>query len=430
MLILGVLLLLILFLFIGIPIVFALIASGVIAVVILGDAPLTYSFSRLYLSIDNYALVALPLFIFTGSLMNRGGVSKNLIDLAGAIVGPIKGGLAMITIIASALFGSISGTATGTSAAIGSIMIPSMKEKKYDPAFAAAVTSASSSLGIVIPPSLPLILYGSISGLSVGMLFVAALPIGIFIILVYMFVTYFIAKRYNLPKALPRWDIKYFFGKLIKALPALTLPVCILGSIMTGVATPTEAAGLAVVLSLIIGKFVYKKLDMQNILLSLRDALISNAVVMIIIAGGGLLGWCLAYLRAADSLMQLLMQYSTSAIGLMLFSSLILFIAGFIFDGTVMVVIIVPLFLPLVKTAEIDPLLFAMVVLICWCIGQQTPPVASGLYVTTAIAGVEMTETVKYLVYYIFALVVILFSIMFFPDITLYFSKLLSGYEG
>lgn len=428
MLVLLVFVLLLFLLAMGVQIAFALAATGLIVVFALENVPLTYAFQRLYMSSDSYALVALPLFILTGTLMNNGGVSHRLIKLASSLVGPIRGGLAMVTIVASAFFGAISGTATGTSAAIGSVLIPAMKKQKYRSDFAAAVTSASSSLGIVIPPSLPLILYGSISGLSVGMLFLAGIPIGIFVALLFMLITHFIAKKYRLPKAMESWSMKEIGNTFRDALPALAVPVVILGSIAGGIATPTESAGMAVVIAIVVGVFVYKELTISKIIDSLEEALISNAIVMIVIAAGGLLGWCLTYLKAAENLMNFLMAYTNTNIGIMLVSSLLLFIAGFIFDGTVMVVIVVPLFLPLVEAAGIDPLQFAMVVLLCWCIGQQTPPVASGLYVTTAIAQVDMLDTVKYLVFYIFPLAVVLFGIIYFPDYVLFLSKVISGY--
>jgi len=430
MLIFVVFLLLLLLLAIGVPIAFSLAITGIAVVLSLGNVPLTYAFQRLFMSSESYSLVSLPLFILTGILMNNGGVSNRLIRLASALVGPIRGGLGMVTIVASTFFGAISGTATGTSAAIGSVLIPAMKDQKYKPGYAAAVTSASSSLGIVIPPSLPLILYGSISGLSVGMLFLAGVPLGIIIMILYMVVTHFIAKKYNLPKAMENWSPKEISISFREALPAVSIPIVILGSIAGGIATPTETAGMAVVIAIIVGALVYKELTISKIMDSFKEALISNATVMLIIAAGGLLGWCLTYLRAAENLMNLLMSYTNSNIGIMLVSSLILFIAGFIFDGTVMVVIVVPLFLPLVQAAGIDPLQFAMVVLLCWCIGQQTPPVASGLYVTTAIAKVDMLDTVKYLIPYILVLTIVLFLIIYFPTYTLYLSKMISGYSG
>lgn len=421
---------LLVFLFLGVPIAFSLAITGMSVVLYLANVPLTYAFQRLYMESESYALVSLPLFILTGSLMNYGGVSRRLIDLASALVGTIRAGLAMVTIVASAFFGAISGTCTGTSAAIGSIMIPSMIEQKYPRAFSAAVTSASSSLGIVIPPSLPLILYGSIAGLSVGMLFIAAIPIGIIITLLYMLTTYMMARQYSFPVGSDTWSLKQIGGAFREAIPALAIPTIILGSIAGGVATPTETAGVTVAVAIIIGMFVYKELNLERIILCLKEALISNAMVMLIVAAGGLLGWCLTYLRVGENLTTFLISFTSTQIGIMLVACLILFVAGFIFDGTVMVVIIIPLFLPVIEAAGIDPLQFAMVVLLCWCIGQQTPPVASGLYVTTAIAKTTMLSTVKYIIPYIVALGVVLFGLIYFPDYFLYFSKLLSGYTA
>lgn len=428
MIIICVLLLLFLLLIIGIPIAFALAMSGICAIMLLGNVPLTYIFQRLYMGSESYSLVALPMFILAGNLMNRGGVSGRLISFAASLMGRIRGGLAMITIVASAFFGAISGTATGTSAAIGSMMIPSMIKKGYDPGYAAAIVSASSSLGIVIPPSLPLILYGSVSGLSVGMLFLAGVPLGILISIVYMVTTHFLAIKYDLPAGEEKINIRSIYRSFLPAIPALTLPVLILGSIIYGIATPTETAGMAVILSIVVGS-IYKELDLKIFVQCLKESLVGSAAVMLIIASGDLLGWALTYLEAAQELMHLMLSFATTKISIMLIASVILLIAGFVFDGTVMVIIIVPLFMPLVKHTGIDPLQFAMVVLLCWCIGQQTPPVASGLYVSTAIANVDMLQAARYVVFYIFALLAVLLAIVLIPNYVLYFSKLVSGYK-
>ena len=427
MIVISVLLLLFILLVIGVPIAFSLAISGISAIFVLGDVPLTYIFQRFYMGSESYSLVALPMFILAGNIMNRGGVSRRLIDFAGSLLGRLRGGLGMITIVASAFFGAISGTATGTSAAIGSMMIPTMIKKGYDPGYSAAIVSASSSLGIVIPPSLPLILYGSVSGLSVGMLFLAGVPLGIIMSMVYMFVTHFLALKYKLPLGENKISVRSIVRAFLPAIPALTLPVLILGSIIYGIATPTETAGMAVVLSIIVS-VAYKEIDIDIFVRCLRESLVGSATVMLIIASGDLLGWALTYLEAAQELMNLMLSFATSNISIMIIASIILLIAGFVFDGTVMVIIIVPLFLPLVKHAGIDPLQFAMVVLMCWCIGQQTPPVASGLYVSTAIAGVDMIYAAKYIIYYIVALTFILLALIFFPDYILYFSKIVSGY--
>lgn len=242
-----------------------------------------------------------------------------------------------------------------------------------------------------------------------------------------MIVTHFLALKYKLPQGENKISITGIIRALLPAIPALTLPILILGSIIYGIATPTETAGMAVILSIIVSA-IYKEIDKDSIIICLRESLVGSATVMLIIASGDLLGWALTYLEAAQELMNLMLSFASSNISIMLIASIILLIAGFVFDGTVMVIIIVPLFLPLVKQTGIDPLQFAMVVLMCWCIGQQTPPVASGLYVSSAIAGVDMLYAAKYIIYYIAALSVILLVLIFFPDYILYFSKIVSGY--
>ncbi|WP_221568372.1 TRAP transporter large permease [Alkalihalobacillus sp. TS-13] len=408
----------------GVPIAFALGLTALGFLVYFADIPMGLLLQQLYLGTNSFPLLAIPLFMLAGSLMNYGGISKRLINFALSVIGMVRGGLAMVNVVASVFFGAITGTAAGASAAVGQIMIPAMKEKGYSPSFSAAVTSAGSSLGIVIPPSVPMILYGSISGLSVASLFLAGVPIGITIAIGYMIVVYIISLKKNYTFTEQPFTFKFFIKSFVVAIPALLVPVAILGGIMTGFATPTESAAIAVLVGIIAG-IIYKELTWKGFISALNESVINTALVMFIVATAKILGYSFSALGIGQMMLEPLMTFGDSPVKLMLIASLILFIGGFIFDGTVMVLVIVPLFLPLVQATAIDPLQFAMVVIIVWAIGQQTPPVASGLYITTAIAKVSMLQVSRYNVWFILVLFVSLMGMIFIPDIMLYVPRLL-----
>lgn len=407
---------------IGVPIAFALGITAIIFLLLLTDLPLSMMIQQLYLGINSFPLLAIPLFILAGSLMNTGGMSVRLINFALSIIGTVKGGLAYVNVLTSVFFGAITGTAAAASAAVGQIMIPAMIEKKYDRGFAAATTSAGSTLGILIPPSVPMILYGSIAGISVADLFITGIFIGLAVAVGYVIAAYFMTKNQNYEMEAQQFSFKLVFEKFIAAIPALLIPVIIMGGIMTGIVTPTESAAIAVLVGIIVG-FIYKELTIKKLFQSLIDSVKNTALVMFIVATATILGFSFSVLGIGQQMIEPFMQFADNPIIIMFMASFILLIGGFIFDGTVMVVVLVPLFLPIVAATAIDPIQFAMIVIIVWGIGQQTPPVASGLYITTAIAKVSMLNASKYNIWYILVLVLALIAMIFIPDIMLYLPR-------
>src|SRR5699024_7403014 len=407
---------------IGVPIAFALGITAVIYLVLLTDLPLSLMLQQLYLGINSFPLLAIPLFILAGSLMNTGGMSLRLINFALSIIGTVKGGLAYVNVLTSVFFGAITGTAAAASAAVGQIMIPAMIEKKYDRGFAAATTSAGSTLGILIPPSVPMILYGSIAGISVADLFITGIFIGLAVAVGYIIAAYFMTKGQKYEMETQSFSFKLVFEKFIAAIPALLIPVIIMGGILTGIVTPTESAAIAVLVGIIVG-FLYKELTFKKLMESLIDSVRNTALVMFIVATATILGFSFSALGIGGQMIEPFMNFVDSPIIIMFLASFILLIGGFIFDGTVMVVVLVPLFLPIVAATTIDPIQFAMVVIIVWGIGQQTRPVGSGLYITTAIAKVSMLTASKYNIWYILVLIIALIAMIFIPDVMLYLPR-------
>ena len=408
----------------GIPIAFALGITAVIFLVLLTDLPLSLMLQQLYLGINSFPLLAIPLFILAGSLMNTGGMSLRLINFALSIIGTIRGSLAYVNVLTSVFFGAITGTSAAASAAVGQIMIPAMIEKKYDRGFAAATTSAGSTLGILIPPSVPLILYGSIAGISVADLFITGIFIGLAVAIGYVVAAYFMTKGQNYEMETQKFSFKLVFEKFVAAIPALLIPIIIMGGILSGIVTPTESAAIAVLVGIIVG-FVYKELTIKKLIESLIDSVRNTALVMFIVATATILGFSFSALGIGEQMIAPFMNFADNPIIIMFMASFILLIGGFIFDGTVMVVVLVPLFLPIVAATTIDPIQFAMIVIIVWGIGQQTPPVASGLYITTAIAKVSMLTASKYNIWYILVLIIALIAMIFIPNIMLYLPRLI-----
>ncbi len=409
---------------IGMPVGFALGITGFLLNVFLAKAQLLSLCQNMFMGVDSYSLLAIPFFIYAGLLMNAGGISKRLIDLSAALVGAMRGGLAMINILASMFFGGMSGTAAADTAAIGGVMIPAMIKRNYGRDYSVAVTSASSSLGIIIPPSVPFILYGEVSDISVAVLFVAGIVPGILLGFGLMIVAYIIARIRKYPPEMPAWDFRQILKAAKVAIPALSIPLVIVGGILGGIFTPTEAGAIAVFCALIVGLFIYRELDFKGLHTVTVTAFKLSASVMLIVAGAKVLGYSFTYLEISQSCVEALSAYFTSPILFMLLSCIILIIAGVILDGTAIVFVVIPLLIPSVKLVGLDPLQFAIVVILCWAIGQQTPPVASGLYVSCVLGGIDMLEASRVNIWFIGVMVFFLALAVFFPESLLWFPHL------
>ncbi len=379
-------------------------------------APLTIIPQQLYKGADNFVLMALPLFILAGNLMNTGGITKRIVNLSLAIVGHIRGGLALVNVIASMFFAGVSGSAVADTASIGAVLIPSMKEEGYGSSFSAAITACSSTIGIVIPPSVPMVLHGFVSGVSIGAMFLAGVIPGILIGLIQMVIAYIISVKREYPRS---GDFSWakVWAAFKDAWLALLLPLIILGFITFGIATPTEVAGIAVVYAIVIGMFCYKELKLSDLYKIFLDSVKTTASIMIIISFSMLLGWALSQQRVPQAITAAIMGVTENPYLALLIISGLLIVAGCFLHGTALQLIIVPMLLPLVNRVGSDPLHFAMVVVLCVGIGQQTPPVGSALFVTSTLAGNDILEVTKENMPFIMSLVLVLLLIIFFPPI-------------
>jgi C4-dicarboxylate transporter DctM subunit len=381
------------FIIINLPVAFALGVTSLAFLQLATNVPLTVVVQRLFLGVDSFTLLGVPLFIFVGVLMNYTNLSQKIVDFCMALVGHMKGGLAMVNVVTSMFFAGVSGTSMADTAAVGGVLIPAMIDKGYDRGFTGAVTAASSTIGIIIPPSVPMILYGVFVGLSVPTLFIAGLVPGVMIGLFMCLVAYFISVRKGYG-ADTNFSWKVLFKTFVISLPALVLPLIILGGIMGGVFTTTEAAGAAAAYIIAYG-FTTREFTVMKIYKAAKETALLSGQVMIIIAVANLLAWVFAYARIPQMLVNPFLNLTTNPAVFLWIVSIILIIAGTFLHGTAMLVIVIPLFLPIAAKLGIHPMHFAMVVMMCWGIGQQTPPVASALYITCTLAKIDMWTLTK-----------------------------------
>ena len=408
----GAVLVLVLF---DIPIAIAL---GVVAVVALvatqGVDMLPNVAITMYNGATSFPLIAIPLFILSGAIMNASGISRRLIAFASALLGWIRGGLAMVSIGTSLFFAEISGSAVADAAALGSILIPAMRSRGYSKEFAASVISSSATLAVIIPPSIPMLLYAVIAGTSVVKLFVSGIVPGIIGGLGMMGVAYWFARRYNFPVEQSfRWaNVRKTFRE---ALWAFLLPVIILGSIFGGIVTATEGAAIAVLAALFVGFVVYRELDVEVLRTSIIDGGVQTAVVMLLVAASALLGVYLTETHLPQQLAQGILNFTANKWAVLAILNVLFLILGFFLHSAAAIILVVPVVMPLVTAVGIDPVHFGLIVTINLGIGQQTPPVASVLMTCCAIAKADMWEVTKVNVYFVAVLLAVLMLVTYVP---------------
>jgi C4-dicarboxylate transporter DctM subunit len=413
-------------LLIGVPLAWSIGITALSYIAFFTDVPFIIIVQRIFAGTDSFTMMSAPLFILAAMLMDRAGISERIMKLSAVIVGRIKGGLGAVNVVSSMIFAGISGTAQADTACVGGLMIPAMREKGYDADYAAAITAASSTIGIIIPPSVPMIYYGVMTGLSISALFIAGIIPGIIIGLLMLLVNTIISKRRNYESNTQKYSLKEKIQVLIYAWPPLGMILIIIGGILSGLFTPTEAAGVAAIYALVVGLFVTRKLKLKDIPSVLKEAAIMTGSVMIIIAVSDLLGWVITNARIPAQILEpILSAFSGSPAAYLWIVSLVLIVCGTFLHGVAMLVVVVPLFLPAVGVMGIAPLQFAMVVIMCWGIGQQTPPVGSSLYICCQLADVDMYQITKANLPFYACLVTMLALIIHAPFITTWLPSLM-----
>jgi tripartite ATP-independent transporter DctM subunit len=339
----------------------------------------------MYNGATNFPLIAIPLFILAGAIMNTSGISRRLLAFASALFGFVRGGLAMVNVGASMFFAEISGSAVADVAALGSILIPGMKAKGYPAPFAAAVMSSSATLAVIIPPSIPMILYAVMAETSVVQLFVAGIIPGIIGGFGLMGMAYVFARRYNLPRE-EAFSWRRVRTTAREALWAFALPIIILGGIFGGIVTATEGAALAVVAALFVGLLIYRELDLAHLRVAIIEGAVQTAVVMLLVATSALLGTYLTEVQAPQALARAVADLTSNKWVVLALLNLVFLLLGMFLHSAAAIILVVPIVMPLVRSVGIDPVHFGLIVTINLGIGQQTPPVASVLMVASSIA--------------------------------------------
>jgi tripartite ATP-independent transporter DctM subunit len=368
----------------------------------------------LYNGATNFPLIAIPLFILAGAIMNASGISQRLIAFASSILGFIRGGLAMVSIGASMFFAEISGSAVADVSALGSILIPAMKGKGYPAPLAAAIMSSAATLAVIIPPSIPMILYAVMAGTSVVQLFVAGIIPGILGGFGLMGMAYWFARRYNLPVE-EKFQWKRVKQTFREAFWAFTLPLIILGAIFGGIVTATEGAALAVVAALFIGLVVYRELDLKHLRAAMIEGGVQTAVVMLLVATSALLGTYLTEVQAPQKLAAAVAALTTNKWYVLMLLNVLFLVLGMFLHSAAAIILVVPVVMPLVNAVGIDPVHFGLVVTINLGIGQQTPPVASVLMVACSIAKASVWEVTRVNIWFIGVLFAVLMLVTYVP---------------
>ena len=407
-------------LLIGVPVFSSLLLSSFALILYKGTLPVLILAQRLPNTLDSFPLLAIPLFILAAEVMNRSGATQQIFRFANALVGHITGGLGHTNVVASMLFSGMSGSAVADASGLGMIEIKAMFDEGYDRAFSAAVTAASSTIGPIIPPSVPMVIYGVISGASIAELFLGGIVPGIIMGLSMMGLIAFISRKRNYRFRSKRPSSLELFRVFWQSLPALLLPAIILGGIWGGIFSPTEAAGVAVVYSLIIGLVLNREIKFHQIPTILFAAGSSTASIMLIVAAAGLYGWLVSVEQFPQALKEILLSVTDDPIKLMLIINVVLLVMGMFMELIAVLTIAVPVFLPVMTAVGIDPVYFGVIVVLNLMIGLLSPPFGLNIFIMQRISGVKFGSLVRELTPFIIILFGTLLLMVLFPELVMF----------
>ena len=406
-------------LLIGTPILFALLAASLLVLAQADSLSSQLVLQRVYAGLDSFPMLAIPFFMAAGALMERGGISRRLVNFSSHLVGWVRGGLGHVAVLASTFFAGISGSAVADTTAIGSTMIPMMKRRGFDPAFAASVVAASGVNGPVIPPSIPLVLYGVISGVSIGALFLGGIVPGLLMTAGLMALIYAKASRGDWAIETEPFSLPGLGRSFVSALGALVMPLIIVGGILGGVFTATEAAVVATVYALFAGLVLYRELSPRDLPAILRGAALNTALVMVIVGVANLVGYVLTIEQIPQALSAFLSERIADALVLLLVINLLLLVAGCFLDGGSAIIVFTPVLLPVTQAFGIDPVFFGVMMTVNLMIGTITPPVGLSLYIAGGIAGLPILTVCRAILPFLAVHLAVLALITLFPGLVM-----------
>jgi tripartite ATP-independent transporter DctM subunit len=402
---------------IGAPVFVAIAGSSIVYIVVNGIPPLI-AIQKMVSGVDSFPLLAVPFFVLAGSLMNAGAITDRLFAFAHSMVGHWRGGIGHVNVLNSMIFSGMSGTAIADAGGLGAMEIRAMRSRGYDTPFAVGISAASATMGPVIPPSLPLVVYGFAAGVSVGQLFLAGILPGILVALALHAQVAWFARRRNYPVE-PRATGRERLAALRTSAPALLMPIIIMGGIVLGVATPTEAAAVAAAYALVIGIFVYRSLGAKTVLAALIETAETTAVVMLMVGASSLFGWILVRENAAQEFTRFMLGAISEPWQALIVLSVILFIAGMVLETIAIILIVVPIFMPVIVQFGIDPVHFGIVMVLNLMIGLMTPPVGLLLFVMARLSGLDFYATFKACLPFLLPIFAVLVLVTFVPAIPL-----------
>jgi len=418
-----ILLLMLLFFATGMPVAFAMGVASLAYMLMQGSLPLISIPQRMLNGADNFPLLAIPFFMLAGALMDNGGVTRRLVSFSSALVGHITGGLAHVVVVANMIMAGMSGSAVADASGTGSILIPSMQQKGYPAAFSAAIVGAAATIGPIIPPSIPMVIFASIANVSTARLFVGGVIPGVLMGLYLMAVAYVVARRRGYGREARR-SLREFGQVFLDAVPPLLAPVIIMGGILGGIFTPTEAAVVTTVYAFCLGLW-YRELRLRDLPRILTNVLVTTAVVMFIVAASSLMGWLLAIEQVPQALMRGFLSLSTNTWVILAIINVFLLILGCLMDSIPILIILVPVLSPLILRLGIDPIHFGVVMVLNLMIGLLTPPVGMVMYVVCSIAKVSIKDFTRECWPMMLALIVVLVMITFYPPLVVWLPNLL-----
>lgn len=405
----------ILLLAIGVPVGFSICsAAGITLFAGLGDAKMMMLAQRMFVACDSFSLIAVPFFIFAGDLLAGGKISKVLVEFCESLLGMIKGGLSVVSVLAGMFFAAISGSGAATTAAVGATLVPELKKRGYKEDQAAALIAAAGTIGVVIPPSVPMVLYAVIAEESVNNLFQAGFLPGFLMGGILIAIALFQAYKNNYPKG-TSFNLANVWRTFLKAIPGILMPLIILGGIFSGYFTPSEAAAVAVIYALIVSTFVYRDMTWKKLYTTMLGSAKTSAVIMIIIACSGPFGWALANWKIPETISAGVLSISTNKYVILFLISIIILIAGVFMETSSAIILLTPVFLPLIRALGISTLHFGILFVVGIAIGMITPPVAINLFVASGITNLPLTRISKAVIPYLLGLISIFLFIVYGP---------------
>ena len=402
-------------LIIGVPVAFSIGSAAAITIALgLGTNRLLMVIQRMFESCNSFSLIAVPFFIFAGDLLSKGKISRLLVEFCESILGVIRGGLSIVSVLAGMFFAAISGSGAATTAAVGGALIGELKSRGYNEASSAALIAAAGTIGVVIPPSVPMVLYAVIAEVSVSNLFKAGFVPGFVMGAILILIALYQGKKLNYPKE-NNFSLLKILKSFLYALPGIFMPVIILGGIFSGIFTPSEAAAIAVAYAVFVSAFIYRDLTLKSLFEIMLGSARTSAVIMIIIACSGPFGWCLANWRIPETISNAVLSVSTDKYIIMFLISIIILIAGVFMETSSAIILLTPVFLPLIKALGISTMHFGVLFVVGIAIGMITPPVAINLFVASGITGLPLEKISKAVVPYLIGLIIVFLGIVFVP---------------